>query len=74
MNLVYRIIESHWFVWVTQSNHIPMDIEDDKERCWFQAQIHTTCNVEANYFNTWFTGHLNYQVEHQLVVNTAALQ
>ena len=34
-----RIIESHWFVWVTQSNHIPMNIEDDAEEPWFPLQV-----------------------------------
>lgn len=61
-----RVIESHWFVWVTQSNHIPMEIDDDKERPWLPLQLHATCNVEKGFFNDWFTGHLNFQVEHHL--------
>jgi fatty acid desaturase 2 (delta-6 desaturase) len=61
-----RCLESHWFVWVSQSNHIPMDIESDKERPWLPLQLYATCNVEKSYFNDWFTGHLNFQIEHHL--------
>lgn len=61
-----RCLESHWFVWVSQSNHIPMDIEDDKERPWLALQLYATCNIEKGYFNDWFTGHLNFQIEHHL--------
>ncbi|ESO06799.1 hypothetical protein HELRODRAFT_76893 [Helobdella robusta] len=61
---VVRCLESHWFVWVSQSNHIPMDIEDDKERPWLALQLNATCDVEKSHFNDWFTGHLNFQIEH----------
>ena len=61
-----RCIESHWFVWVSQSNHIPMEIADDKARPWLPLQLHATCNVEKGVFNDWFTGHLNFQIEHHL--------
>jgi fatty acid desaturase len=61
-----RCVESHWFVWVSQSNHIPMEIDDDKARPWLPLQLHATCNVEKSFFNDWFTGHLNFQVEHHL--------
>ena len=59
------MLESHWFVWVSQSNHIPMQIEEDQERPWLQLQISATCDVEKSFFNDWFTGHLNFQIEHQ---------
>jgi len=29
-------------------------------------QVNATCNVEGGRFNDWFTGHLNYQIEHHL--------
>jgi fatty acid desaturase len=29
-------------------------------------QVDATQNIEGGYFNNWFTGHLNYQVEHHL--------
>lgn len=61
-----RCLESHWFVWVSQSNHIPMEIDDDKERPWLSLQLHATCDVEKSFFNDWFTGHLNFQIEHHL--------
>jgi fatty acid desaturase 2 (delta-6 desaturase) len=63
---IVRCLESHWFVWVSQSNHIPMDIEEDKERPWLALQLYATCNVEKSWFNDWFTGHLNFQIEHHL--------
>ncbi|RXM36216.1 Fatty acid desaturase 1 [Acipenser ruthenus] len=60
-----RFIESNWFVWVTQMNHIPMDIDRDRNKDWLTMQLEATCNVEQSLFNDWFTGHLNFQIEHQ---------
>lgn len=34
-----RFLESHWFVWVTQMNHLPMDIDHDKHRDWLSMQV-----------------------------------
>lgn len=62
----FRLIESHWFTWVTQSNHIPMDIDHDSGKAWLTLQIHATCDIEQSAFNDWFTGHLNFQIEHHL--------
>jgi fatty acid desaturase len=28
--------------------------------------LYATCNVEKSLFNDWFTGHLNFQIEHHL--------
>ena len=39
----------------------------DTEMSWFRNQVITTINVEESVFNDWFTGHLNFQIEHQLV-------
>lgn len=61
-----RFLESHWFVWVTQMNHIPMDIDHDKHQDWVTMQLKTTCNIEQSLFNDWFSGHLNFQIEHHL--------
>ncbi|XP_041053723.1 acyl-CoA 6-desaturase [Carcharodon carcharias] len=61
-----RFIESHWFVWVTQMNHIPMNIDDEKHKDWLTMQLDSTCNVEQSSFNDWFSGHLNFQIEHHL--------
>uniref|UniRef100_A0A663FA41 Fatty acid desaturase 2 n=1 Tax=Aquila chrysaetos chrysaetos TaxID=223781 RepID=A0A663FA41_AQUCH len=61
-----RFLESHWFVWVTQMNHIPMEIDCEKHRDWLSSQVAATCNIEQSFFNDWFTGHLNFQIEHHL--------
>nr|WPS91100.1 front-end fatty acid desaturase group B [Hediste diversicolor] len=64
--MLVRFFESFWFTFVTQMSHLPMDIDNDPERDWLAAQTLTTCNVEPGVFNDWFTGHLNYQIEHHL--------
>ncbi|XP_025080864.1 fatty acid desaturase 2-like isoform X1 [Pomacea canaliculata] len=61
-----RCLESHWFTWVAQSNHVPMDVKADEAEPWLKLQMHATCNVERSLFNDWFTGHLNFQIEHHL--------
>lgn len=63
---VCRTLESHWFTWVSQSNHIPMTIEPDDAKSWLELQLQSTCNVNKSFFNDWFTGHLNFQIEHHL--------
>jgi fatty acid desaturase len=64
--MAVRTLESHWFTWVTQMNHIPMNVDTDRELDWPTLQGLATCNVEGGLFNDWFTGHLNYQIEHHL--------
>ncbi|XP_050388594.1 acyl-CoA 6-desaturase [Patella vulgata] len=61
-----RFLESHWFVWTTQMNHIPMEVDKEKGRDWVTMQLAATCNVDPSFFNDWFSGHLNYQIEHHL--------
>ncbi|XP_076863129.1 acyl-CoA 6-desaturase [Brachyhypopomus gauderio] len=61
-----RFLESHWFVWVTQMNHIPMEIDHEQHEEWLTMQLKATCNVEQSLFNDWFSGHLNFQIEHHL--------
>lgn len=34
-----RFLESHWFVWVTQMNHLPMDIDHEKHQDWLSMQV-----------------------------------
>lgn len=65
MFLNVRVLESHWFTWVSQSNHIPMDIDRDTAEPWIRLQMKATCDIEQSFFNDWFTGHLNFQIEHQ---------
>nr|XP_061812728.1 acyl-CoA Delta-4 desaturase-like [Nerophis lumbriciformis] len=61
-----RFLESHWFVWVTQMSHLPMDIDHEKHQDWLTMQLQATCNIEESPFNDWFSGHLNFQIEHHL--------
>jgi fatty acid desaturase len=42
-----------------------MNIEYDAENPWLKLQIVATCDIEKSFFNDWFTGHLNFQIEHQ---------
>ncbi|KAG8125538.1 putative Fatty acid desaturase 1-like protein, partial [Naja naja] len=34
--------------------------------CLFLPWLSVTCNVDHSWFNDWFTGHLNFQIEHHL--------
>lgn len=53
----------------TQINHITMEVDDDDDDLdWITSNAITTCNVERSFFNDWFTGHLNFQIEHQSVL------
>mmetsp|Transcript_37690 Transcript_37690/g.89141 ORF Transcript_37690/g.89141 Transcript_37690/m.89141 type:complete len:491 (+) Transcript_37690:42-1514(+) len=67
--MVVRTVESHWFVWVTQMSHLSMSINKyakTTQRDWPSLQANASCNVEGGWFNDWFTGHLNYQIEHHI--------
>lgn len=66
MFMFVRAIESHWFVYCSQMSHIPNEIDFDKAKDWVNLQLDSTCNVEQSIFNDWFTGHLNFQIEHHL--------
>uniref|UniRef100_A0A673U2Y6 Fatty acid desaturase domain-containing protein n=1 Tax=Suricata suricatta TaxID=37032 RepID=A0A673U2Y6_SURSU len=63
---VVELIESPWITLVTQMSHIPMKMSNEQNWDWVSTQIFTTCNVEQSLFNDWFTGHLNFQIEHHL--------
>lgn len=39
VGVICRFIESHWFVWVTQMNHIPMEIDYEKHDDWLSMQV-----------------------------------
>ena len=43
-----------------------MNIDRDQELGWFRSQLQATCNVHQSWFNDWFSGHLNFQIEHHL--------
>ncbi|XP_006109168.2 fatty acid desaturase 3-like isoform X4 [Myotis lucifugus] len=47
-------------------NHIPKEIGHEKHRDWASSQLAATCNVESSPFIDWFSGHLNFQIEHHL--------
>ncbi|XP_007519623.2 fatty acid desaturase 2-like protein FADS2B isoform X1 [Erinaceus europaeus] len=61
-----KILESPWIAYVTQMSHIPMEMNEEKNEDWVSTQVIATCNVEQSFFNDWFTGHLNFQIEHHL--------
>lgn len=61
-----RFLESHWFVWVTQMSHLPKEIDHERRQDWLTMQLQATCNIEQSLFNDWFSGHLNFQIEHHL--------
>lgn len=62
-----RFVESHWFVWATQMSHLPMTVDYDHHDDWVTMQLKASCDVEQSLFNDWFSGHLNFQIEHQYV-------
>uniref|UniRef100_A0A674ABJ3 Fatty acid desaturase 2 n=1 Tax=Salmo trutta TaxID=8032 RepID=A0A674ABJ3_SALTR len=62
----FLFLESHWFVWVTQMNHLPMEMDHERHQDWLTMQLSATCNIEQSTFNDWFSGHLNFQIEHHL--------
>ncbi|XP_061017865.1 fatty acid desaturase 2-like protein FADS2B [Dama dama] len=68
MVLIYlvKFLESPWIAYVTQMSHIPMKMSKEENQDWFSTQVLATCNVEQPFFNDWFTGHLNFQIEHHL--------
>jgi len=66
--IIGRLLESHWFVWATQMSHIPMPIGYDTHDDWVTTQVRASCNIEHSLFNDWWSGHLNFQIEHQSVL------
>uniref|UniRef100_A0A8C3HZ74 Uncharacterized protein n=1 Tax=Chrysemys picta bellii TaxID=8478 RepID=A0A8C3HZ74_CHRPI len=63
---LHRVLGSIVFFWVSHTNHVPMNIDYDKNTVWFSAQLQATCNVNQSLFSDWFTGHLNFQIENCL--------
>merc|ERR1712137_1383778 len=64
-----RLIESHWFTWVTSMSHLPMPIMEDQRDDWVTLQLRGTLNTTTGTVEDWFTGYLNYQIEHHLFPN-----
>jgi len=48
-------------------SHIPMPIGYDGHYDWVTTQLRASCNVDHSLFNDWWSGHLNFQIEHQSV-------
>lgn len=64
-----RIGQGLWFQWVVAVNHFAEEVHDKataESLNWVQLVADTTSNVTGNWFMNWFTGHLNYQIEHHL--------
>lgn len=60
----------HLLIWINSSTHISnKNIDYDREYSWIRSQLETTVNYSPNLFVTWFTGHINFQIEHQFVLN-----
>merc|ERR1711871_1174199 len=55
--------------YVFSLNHFPMPVlheKEDEKMDWVTLQGLTTRNMEPHWFVTWFSGDLNYQIEHHL--------
>ena len=55
--------------YVFSLNHFPMPVMHEREDIkmdWVSLQALTTRNMEPHWFVTWFSGDLNYQIEHHL--------
>ncbi|XP_075403727.1 fatty acid desaturase 2-like protein FADS2B [Tenrec ecaudatus] len=63
---IVKFLESPWIAYVTQMSHLPMKMGQEENQDWVSIQVLATCNVEQSFFNDWFTGHLNFQIEHHL--------
>lgn len=62
-----RLVESVWFTWVSAMSHFPMAFaRPDEPANWVRAQFAATQNVRGSALVDWFTGHLDYQLEHHL--------
>lgn len=64
-----RVLESHWFTWVTSMSHLPLPKTVDLQEDWVHLQLGSSQNVTTGPFHDWFSGHLNYQIEHHLFPN-----
>ncbi|XP_076972356.1 fatty acid desaturase 2-like protein FADS2B [Tamandua tetradactyla] len=66
LTFLVKFLESPWIAYVTQMSHISMKMSSEENQDWFSTQVLATCNIEQSFFNDWFTGHLNFQIEHHL--------
>jgi len=63
-----KAIASIWFYVVVAMNHftLPTAYLEDDRMDWPTNHITGSMNLGFDLFTTWFTGHLNYQIEHHL--------
>jgi len=62
-----RFWESHWFTWVTSMSHLPRPTTTEHQGLdWITMNANHTQNIVSGPFHDWFTGHLNFQLEHHL--------
>ena len=54
---MFRILESHYFVWCTQFNHIPMEFDVEKYKDWPSLQVYrNSANIIKEYGSTLYVG------------------
>jgi len=62
-------VQGLYLGYVFSLNHFPMPVMHEREDVkmdWVSLQALTTRNMEPHWFVTWFSGDLNYQIEHHL--------
>lgn len=66
----YFVITRMWAgfltAWVFIQSHNGMEYYQRPEYGFYESQIRSTRNMSLDTFSTWFTGGLNYQIEHHL--------
>jgi fatty acid desaturase len=64
--VVARLWAGFFIGWVFIMSHNAMEYYDRPALAFYESQVRTTRNVTMSRFVTWFTGGLNYQIEHHL--------
>jgi fatty acid desaturase 2 (delta-6 desaturase) len=50
---------------ILSHTHLPV-VEEGKHLHWVEYAFHHTTNIRSSWWVDWWTGHLNYQIEHHL--------
>ena len=45
LQYMYRFLESHWFIWCTQFNHLGMEMDVDDLKDWPARQVRIQYNL-----------------------------
>lgn len=64
--IMSRLWAGFFIGWVFIMSHNGMEYYERPNLHFYESQVRTTRNVSLNPFVTWFTGGLNYQIEHHL--------